>query len=264
MKLPKKLFDFAFVPFDSYEGLADLAMESEYWGDDCCILKSYLENLYKRIAQVYNANADSSSVDVISISDNHACFDTGLYTDHYERVFALFELNRIPDKQKWHIKGFYRENDLALDSIDDLPQRVIFYDDPADLVFDSRLEIKVNFEHILGDEENVSRFPDGLQGDDKRNDRYRILRGAVDEAKKRVAANYMLAVPQFFTDRNSETGKMQLLLPLCLEGDKPGLALAIERDDDCYKARTCLSLDMAYNNARLINKPEAQWLVQGV
>ena len=57
---------------------------------------------------------------------------------------------------------------------------------------------------------------------------------------------------------------MQLLLPLCLEGDKPGLALAIERDDDCYKARTCLSLDMAYNNARLINKPEAQWLVQGV
>lgn len=29
MKPPKKLLDFAFVPFDSYEDLADLAMESE-------------------------------------------------------------------------------------------------------------------------------------------------------------------------------------------------------------------------------------------
>ena len=70
----------------------------------------------------------------------------------------------------------------------------------------------------------------------------------------------MLAVPQFFTDKNSDTGRVQLLIPLCLEGDNPDLALTVERGENAYSARTCLTLKMAYNNARLINKPEAQWL----
>lgn len=40
-------------------------------------------------------------------------------------------------------------------------------------------------------------------------------------------------------------GRIQLLLPLCLTGDKPELALTIQREDDFYAARTCLTLDMA-------------------
>ncbi|VYT65531.1 Uncharacterised protein [Collinsella aerofaciens] len=51
-------------------------------------------------------------------------------------------------------------------------------------------------------------------------------------------------------------GRIQLLLPLCLTGDKPELALTIQREDGFYAARTCLTLDMAYNNARLICHPE--------
>ena len=54
-------------------------------------------------------------------------------------------------------------------------------------------------------------------------------------------------------------GRIQLLLPLCLTGDKPGLALTIQREDGFYSARTCLTLDMAYNNARLICRPESSW-----
>ena len=50
-------------------------------------------------------------------------------------------------------------------------------------------------------------------------------------------------------------GRIQLLLPLCLTGDKPELALTIQREDGFYAARTCLTLDMAYNNARLIVAP---------
>lgn len=262
MKLQEELFDFAYIPSAHIEALVNLAA-AEGWGESNWVLKSYIKNLYKRIAQVCNASEGISAVDIISVADNRACFDTGLYTGTFERIFALFTPNRVRDKQPWCLQGFYRENDVALHSAGPLPHRVVFYDDPADLVFDVRLEINVNYDHILGDEENVSRFPASLQGGDKVNARYRALEGALAEAKKRVAANYMLAVPQFFTDKNSAAGKVQLLLPLCLTGDKPELALTLERSDGSYVARTCLTLPMAYNNARLINKPEAQWLVQG-
>lgn len=82
----------------------------------------------------------------------------------------------------------------------------------------------------------------------------RAFEGAVVEAARRAAANYTLAVPQFYG------GRIQLLLPLCLTGDKPELALTIQREDGFYAARTCLTLDMAYNNARLICRPETSWI----
>ena len=80
---------------------------------------------------------------------------------------------------------------------------------------------------------------------------------ALSDAPQRAAANYTLAVPQFYG------GRIQLLLPLCLTGDKPELALTIQREDGFYAARTCLTLDMAYNNARLICRPETSWIKRG-
>ena len=81
--------------------------------------------------------------------------------------------------------------------------------------------------------------------------------GAIDEVIKMVKTNYKIAVPQFFK------GKTQLLLPLChTPGSKnPDLALVIYKvDENNYCARTCLTLEMAYMNARLIVKPQSDWL----
>lgn len=75
--------------------------------------------------------------------------------------------------------------------------------------------------------------------------------------KKRVSSNYKLAVPQYFDD------KIQLLLPLCLCSDEVfDMALAVTKKNGYYQGHTCLTLDMAYNNARLIAKPENNWLSQ--
>lgn len=64
-----------------------------------------------------------------------------------------------------------------------------------------------------------------------------------------------MAVPQYFE------GKVQLLLPLCLHFDDiPDLALVVTKVGNVYQCHTCLTLDMAYNNARLIAKPESNWL----
>lgn len=76
--------------------------------------------------------------------------------------------------------------------------------------------------------------------------------------KKKVSANYKIAVPQYFN------GKIQLLLPLCLkDGKTPDLALVVTKNDkgNFYQGHTCLTMDMAYNNARLIARSESNWLV---
>ena len=85
----------------------------------------------------------------------------------------------------------------------------------------------------------------------------RQLTGAIDEVIRQVKTNYKIAVPQYFNR------KTQLLLPLCLTpGSKnPDLALVIYKLDEFnYCARTCLTLEMAYMNARLIVKPQSDWL----
>ena len=38
------------------------------------------------------------------------------------------------------------------------------------------------------------------------------------------------------------------------------LALVVERFADFYRAATCLALDMAYNNARQLARPDRDWL----
>ena len=39
------------------------------------------------------------------------------------------------------------------------------------------------------------------------------------------------------------------------------LSLAVGARNGVYTGHTCLTLDMAYNNARLIAKPESDWLI---
>lgn len=82
-----------------------------------------------------------------------------------------------------------------------------------------------------------------------------ILRGAIENARERVRRNYKAAVPQYYQ------GRVQLLLPLCLAA--PGsadLALVVERLEGFYRGSTCLTLDMAYNNARQLARPDRDWL----
>ena len=93
-----------------------------------------------------------------------------------------------------------------------------------------------------------------LQGDQNVSLLRRVFKGAVEEAENRVKANYTLAIPQYYND------SIQLLLPLCLTGEAPELALAVQKKDGYYAGRTCLTLEMAYNNARLIIRPEKNWI----
>lgn len=219
------------------------------------ILYNYVHHTFKRLKEEYdNSNDPKFRQSKIAIVGDKACFNTGLYTSNYEQIFGLFTRNRREGAQPWYMMGFVRESDLELNDFVPLPTRAEYFADISELVFDYRLEIRVNVEHIFTNPNNVARLPRMFQDPDQRELLMNVFSGAINLAKKKVAANYRLAVPQYYE------GRVQLLLPLCLESSVPDAALVIYKEGSIYQGRTLLTIDMAYNNARLIAKPESGWL----
>ena len=121
-------------------------------------------------------------------------------------------------------------------------------------MFDTHLDIVPQYEHIFGDEENLQRLPASVRNSSMRK---QLFDGALMTTKRMLEADYKTAIPQFYK------GKMQLLTPICLQAPNvPDLALTCMKTDDKtkYIGSTCLTMEMAYNNARLIAKPESNWL----
>jgi hypothetical protein len=187
-----------------------------------------------------------------------AAFNTGLFTPNYESIQAFFEANRDPSRQPWVLREFIVESDRRLTFFSNKPRVARYFDKPAELIYDPDRELIPNLDHIL--DENLDRYPVDLR--DSPHRRRMMLQGAVAEAGKRAQMNYKVAVPQFyFGHEGAEPGRIQLLLPLCFENPtRADLALVVEREDRAYRAFTVLPLDRAYNNARLIARPESDWL----
>lgn len=119
-------------------------------------------------------------------------------------------------------------------------------------MFDWHYKINIYYKHILEDNKSRMNIPEDILNS---HNLLNTFNGAIDTMKKKVSSNYKLAIPQYFE------GKVQLLLPLCLHSDDiPDLALVVTKIGNVYQGHTCLTLDMAYNNARLIAKPESNWL----
>lgn len=229
-----------------YEELADISKEE--WSmpgkNDKSILKNYLKYTYKKLEE------ESKVIN----TDSYGIFNTGLFTEYYEPIFAYSEVNKAGGNQKYYLKGFMTPYDLGEKGIDNLPERANYFEYPELLVFDAKCLINVQYKHILSDEENLKRMPANIKSF---KNLQHILCGAIEAMKKKVSANYKIAVPQYFN------GKIQLLLPLCLvDSDVPDLALVVTKNQagNYYQGHTCLTLEMAYNNARLIAKPDSNWL----
>ena len=223
-------------------------MSNEDWNvpgkTDNGILKNYLKYTYKKLKEESKIVAETA----------YGLFNTGLYTEFYEPIYAYVEPNAAGGNQKYYLKDFMTPYELGEIGVVDLPERANYFDNPELLVFDAKCEINVQYKHILSDEENMKRIPSEIQK--VKNLQY-IFSGAIDMMKKKVSANYKIAVPQYFN------GKIQLLLPLCLvDPNVPDLALVVTKNSsgNFYQGHTCLTLEMAYNNARLIAKPDSNWL----
>lgn len=164
--------------------------------------------------------------------------------------------SKLKEYPPYVLKAFVRESDYQLISkfADRLPDVADFFQKPEDLIFNPQCKVVPQIDHIIAD--NEDRFPSHMQGLESDEIRRRLI-GAINEAQRKVRSNYKMAVPQYYE------GKIQLLLPLCLTpgSPNPDLALVTHKiSSNTYTARTCLTLKMAYNNARLIVKPQSSWL----
>lgn len=174
----------------------------------------------------------------------------------------------------------YSENDREIAKIYDgttykIPGIAQYFKEKTEVIFDAEIAIRLNDMHIFEDGVERKRLPKyDVEYQECKNNQAakdallaRIARdfdSAILRARLMAERNYKLAVPQFWR----ETGEIQFLLPIYLgemeEADKPqcALALALDRSGRVpyYRGATILTLDMAYNNARLIAKPDVFWL----
>lgn len=252
------------------------------------ILSKYLTYTFYRL---------SKEKGKIKITDQYAAFNTGLVNNLYEPIYALFEKNRIQGKQEWYfhefcISGVGKAGKILASNFNPLPERAHYFSNPTELIYDcNATEPQLNWNHIILD--NVSRLPidfleenkpdnflfrdtsrmntiektqyytdlaTAIQNDSKK---FRSIKNrfsdSLDLALKRVEWNFKTAIPMYYPSNN----KMSLLLPLSLIDDEViDLALVTERTPSGnYLGHTILPLDWAYSNARLITRPDSDWLV---
>lgn len=243
-----------FCPFGGFRYLSNITDENwtfkEGNSKELGILINYIRHTYEKLA--------GENKIFISEDKSYSIFNTGLFNAYYQPIYAYLVPNRRANEGKatWIVDRFGTSYDLMGNGISnyELPERANYFEEPSLLIFDTNCQINIQFEHILKDPKNVERLPDEVK-----NSPFLIntFTGAVQTMINQVTANYKLAVPQFYK------GRIQLLLPLCLSNKKkPDVALVVTKTSDgkFYQGHTCLTMDMAYNNARLIAKPESNWL----
>lgn len=245
--------------------LADLAhlAQPEPWDDPTeptgklPVLSNFLRYSYARLRDEEDGRKFVESVDDRGI--RIAAFNTGLFTPNFEPIICLMQAHRDPTRDQWVFQDWVRSSDWRLRGVDhERLQPARFFENGADLLLDPRLEITPNIEHIL--ERMPERAFEALPSDELQ---LRImLTGAAQEAAKRAQMNWRIAVPQFYWPGGRDDGRIQLLLPLRFHSNHAAdLALVVERDgQQRYVGYTVLTVAMAYKNARLLSRPESDWL----
>lgn len=254
------LFSYAFCGTDvifmqKLKNLSEIA-EPEIWDfkdspeyKEFSVLRKYILGAFQRC---YDQN-------LILESENkhYSCFNTGLLTPNGNDIIGLFEKNYRSDGQKWFLSGFFDKCEREImNNFAELPNLPTYTENYEDYYFNPNYNIVINADHILDD--NWSRIEREL-GLDKSMVRA-LLKGVIEETKLRLKRNSRLAVPQFYFN------KIMYLIPIKFpisDAKEVTMALAVEKTaTKQYRANTIFTKDMAYEKARLLMKPESNWLVE--
>jgi hypothetical protein len=296
IRIPSKLTNWAYMGDfrNMTQALKDMALKERWYyktqdpTNPYPILYSYLVYTFYRL---------SKEPGKIKITDNYAAFNTGLVNNLYEPIYALFGKNRIPNKQEWYfiefcISGVGKAGKILASYFNPLPERAQFFRNQVELLYDTKApEPQMNWNHIILD--NLSRLPveflmenspNGFELQDTqemdavvRKEYYEALAWAIEQdskkfrsiknrfsdslslALKKVQWNFRTAIPIYYPASN----RLSLLLPLSLLDDEIiDVALVTERTPSgSYLGHTILPLNWAYNNARLIARPDNNWLI---
>lgn len=257
------------------------------------ILKSYVANVYYRLEKEGKVCvSDDGSFAAFNTglvdrryNDIYLCFEPNIQVDRCPWRFVGF-----------CVQGVGRLGKRLVNEFNPLPATATFFERKEDLLFDLDAELIINYDHVLVD--NIDRLPvefirEGMHADaaaldtldklesasasgperqrlygmlreqlESNHAAFRYLRVRLDEAvqltRKRVRWNYKTAIPMYYPRANT----MSLLLPLCLmDESEADAALVVERmDSGNYQGQTVLTMRMAYMDARLVCRPDSDWL----
>lgn len=246
------------------------------------ILENYIRYVYQKLMNDYvdQTNPDNINKDKLKFSTNgkYVLFNTGLLNRFVQDIFIVGEKytksngfielkNPVVETSKINLISKYNfENRI------ELPEIVSFFESLDQVIFKADLDdidiSSVKYRHIIDD--NHKRWPEKYKKYIE-NEGYNVqyneeifasdLKMAIEKAVKIAKRNYKYVVPQYRPKENS----IQFLMPIYLDnkfGNAPDFALVLSfhPESNLYKAETILTLDAAYNNARLIAKPDDLWL----
>ncbi len=258
-----------FAEFDDFNSsLLDInsKAENEVWDyiknptSGIPVLWSYINQTFDRIQTQAKIVKGNSSVD----GKEYAYFNTGLVTPYQDEIYGYFLKIGVVDKSnQWHVRQpeyefleFETDQSRFRKYFPNNPDFATYFSDAEvrELIFDTSLNggrIIIDREHIKN---RKSRFPPKIAVMDDETF-FDAITKSIELAIKRVRRNYKTGIPHFYD------GKIQFLLPLCMLTKKDAdLALVVNKEEHVYKAHTVLTLDQAYNNARLLAKPDREWL----
>lgn len=218
------------------------------------ILISYVRYTFAKIVE------DGLIAYGVKNSTPHAAFNTGLVTDNQEDIYGFFTAkDPADDGRSWRFLDWVKASDNRVSGVfSPRPQMAKYWEDPSVLFFDPRKDLVLDSDHFIKD--NIERYPPEYRKSPQLALAFTVA--AKDAAIKRVMRNYKTAIPQYYR------GEIQLLLPLSLDGSgRAQLALVARRQvsEDTgelaeYTGETVLPLHAAMNNARLLARPDRDWL----
>lgn len=250
------LFDYAFCGTPNgfnkmLSFLADIAEEEKWTFDEKqpnLILQKYILGTFSQ--------CQKQNKIMISNNGEHSCFNTGLLTTNGNDIIAIFDKNKRLNKQPWVLRGFKDKcNRGFMDLFSEIPLLATYTEKYEDLYFNPEYNIIVNTDHILDD--NWDRIESTVHLN--KAIVKTLLVGVVEEAKERIKRNLRLVVPQYYRD------EIMCLVPIKIPVNNDSyetMALAVEKTNtNQYRASTIFTKEMAYEKARLLMKPESNWLV---
>lgn len=209
------------------------------------ILKSYTEKTYERLKQERK----------IVCSQNKILFNTGLINTYFKEIYVLGESDPEYPQRVINARPILENDRIILEAFkNQKPAMASFFANMTEVVFDPSLEVNTDDIHIIDD--NFERIPAEYQ-QMKKSQIFALFQAAIEFSRIMARRNYKLIVPQYYM------GTIQFLMPIYLSGEfsgTPDCALVLEKLGNVYRGNTILTLDMAYQNARLIAKPDSTWL----
>lgn len=224
-------------------------------------LRNYLNYTFKRLLELEHSK--SSSYFITSTDGEWVTFNTGLQNGHGSDLLAVFNKYKpkpdLPPRPTpdWVFKGCFTPNDRNYHSHfgTKTPDIAWYSTDSRDFVFDTSYSLEKDvFDHLFERAKERAGLPTASD-EVVRN----YLRGALENLMPKIRRNYKIAIPVYYVEEK----RMQLLLPFHSASNANDTScFLVERDDDLktYRLKTIFDLDHAYFAARLITRPDKDWL----